>query len=152
LEESLQSFDGTILAVSHDRYFINKLATRVLEIQGSSLMDYRGDYSYYLECRNRFKKEQQSQQTEENISSSKMERLQNKEERTRQRKLEKQLAETEQEIGMIEARLQEIESEMLLEEVMTDHIKLTQLHEEQTRLSKRLEELYPLWDSLDSQK
>ena len=66
----------------------------------------------------------------------------------RQRKLEKQLKDTESEIAQTEARLTAIEAEMLSEEVVSNHIKLGQLHEEQAGLEARLEELYELWGEL----
>mgnify|MGYP001126048482 CR=1 FL=1 len=150
LEESLQNFDGTILAVSHDRYFINKLATRIMEMQDTSLLDCNGGYSYYLEYRNKTKKSAQAETSEAQFSSSKLERMQSKEEKTRQKKLERQIAEAEQEIEAVEKRLSDIDSEMCLEEVFSDHIRVGQLQEEQRDLSGRLEELYSLWGQLTS--
>lgn len=152
LENALSSFDGTILTVSHDRYFINKLATRVLEFDGSSLIDFKGNYSYYLEQRSRINKITQAVPDEIKVTKSKLEHLESKEIRARQRKLEKQLNDTEQEISGIEVRLGEIESEMESEEVYSDHIKLTQLHDEEVGLRKRLEVLYGFWGELIAEK
>ncbi len=149
LEESLQNFEGTILAVSHDRYFINKLATRILEMNKNELIDLEGNYSYFQEHKARLKKaEQQNASAEAKVTEAKQDYLSAKEEKARQRKLEKQLKDTESEIEQIEARLTAIETEMLSEEVASDHVKLGQLHEEQARLQPRLEELYTLWGEL----
>lgn len=149
LEEALQNFEGTILAVSHDRYFINKLATRILEMNKNELIDLEGNYSYFQEHKARLKKaEQQNASAEAKVTEAKQDYLSAKEEKARQRKLEKQLKDTESEIEQVEARLAAIETEMLSEEVASDHVKLGQLHEEQARLQTRLEELYALWGEL----
>jgi ATP-binding cassette subfamily F protein 3 len=145
LEESLLNFDGTVLAVSHDRYFINKLATRVVEMSGQSLSDYRGDYTYYLEHRKDLRKAGEDGNSETVLSASKLVRLESKEEKARQRKLEKQLSETESEIGAIEERLSTIDKEMSAEETQSDHVLLTALLEEQVILKKRLDELYAVY-------
>ena len=153
LEEALMSFDGTILAVSHDRYFIRKLATRIIEMTGDSLMDYKGDYSYYLEYR-KSPGASSEEAPEAFVSGSKLERLENKEEKSRRRRLERLLAQSEEEISQTEERLAAIDSEMSGEAVQSDHIALTALLEEQTRLKSKLEELYQSWelysDELDS--
>jgi ATP-binding cassette subfamily F protein 3 len=152
LEEALDSFDGTVLAVSHDRYFINKLASRILEMDGNALVDFMGGYSDYLEYKSRLSRNSQPETSESEISSAKLEHLQSKEEKARQRKLEKRLNETENEIEIVETRLQEITSEMELEEVQSDHVVLTQLCEEQDILRARLDELYCLWENLSEEK
>lgn len=152
LEEALQKFDGTILAVSHDRYFIDKLSTRILEFAADSLLDYRGNYSGYLEYRNRYVRNNLNKTNEGRQSVSKLEHLENKEQKSRQRKLEKQLTETEQEINSIEARLKAIDSEMAVDEIQSDHIRLTELVNEQAQLNQRLEELYTFWETLSHEK
>ena len=152
LEDALGSFEGTILAVSHDRYFINKLANRILELENSRLIDIPGSYSYYLEHREGLRGAGQTSASQSTISTSKLERLTNKEERTRQRRLEKQLNDTEIEIEKAETRLSEIENEMSLDEVSSDHLKLSELHAEQCSLQEKLEYLYKQWELLASEK
>ena len=148
LESSLKDFNGTILAVSHDRYFINKLSSRILEMDSDSLIDFKGDYSQFMEYKAKFKKENKFVNTEVKASAAKIERIATKEEKARQRKTEKQLQEAEQEINKSETRLKAIDTEMTYEAVYSDHIKLTELHEEQSILKTRLEELYELWGVL----
>jgi ATP-binding cassette subfamily F protein 3 len=150
LEAALQNFEGTILVVSHDRYFINKLATRVLEMDANYFIDCPGDYSYFIDYKERMKKGADSSEGEKKPSLSKLQHMETKEERAKQRKLEKQLNETEQEIAQTEARLTEIRSEMLKEEVATDHIRLLEFDNERAALEKRLEELYKLWEILSA--
>jgi ATP-binding cassette, subfamily F, member 3 len=151
LEASLKDFNGTILAVSHDRYFINKLSTRILELNSDALIDYKGDYSQFLEYKAKIKKESKFSNVEVKASAAKIERIATKEEKAKQRKTEKQLLETEQEINKSEKRLEDIDVEMTYEAVYSDHVKLTQLHEEQSLLKSRLEELYELWGALSEE-
>ncbi|NJD04471.1 MAG: ABC-F type ribosomal protection protein [Ruminiclostridium sp.] len=145
LEEALVSFDGTILAVSHDRYFIRKLATRIIEMSGNSLKDYKGDYTYYLE-HGKKPETPLDESPEAFISDSKLERLESKEERSRRRRLERLLTQNEDEISRTEERLTDIESKMSGEETQSDHVALTALLDEQTHLKSRLEELYHEWE------
>jgi ATP-binding cassette subfamily F protein 3 len=146
LEDALLSFDGTILAVSHDRYFIKKLATRVIEMSGRKLTDYKGDYAFYLEHRRTL--HSGGDENAPGLSSSKQEHIESKEEKSRKRRLERQLEETEREIERLEARLSEIEAEMSEESVQSDHILLTALVDEQEGLNSRLDGLYSLWTGL----
>ena len=149
LEEALLSFDGTILAVSHDRYFIKKLSTRVIEMSGGRLTDYKGDYAFYLEHRR--SQTENADESTSGFTASKLERLESKEEKARKRRLEKRLEETEKEIESLESRLSEIGAEMSAESVQSDHILLTALVEEEEALKSRLNELYPLWTELTDQ-
>ncbi|HEX2946254.1 MAG TPA: ABC-F type ribosomal protection protein [Clostridia bacterium] len=144
LEEALLAFDGTLLAVSHDRYFISKLASRIIEMTGKNLEDYRGNYSFYLDHR-RQPKQDQAGGNGQNLSSSKQERQENKEEKARRRKLEKQLAACEDDIGRTEARLSEIAEEMTRDTALSNHVLLSALHGEQLELESKLEKLYGDW-------
>ena len=151
LEDALLGFDGTILAVSHDRYFIDKMASRILEFENKSLRDIDGNYSFYLNYKSKPEKYGASE-IQEKASAAKQEFLESKEEKARQRRLEKQLTDTENEIITSEERLKKIDEEMLHANEDCDHVKLMQLHDEQQTLTKRLEELYELWEELETQK
>ncbi len=148
LEEALSSFEGTILAVSHDRYFINKLATRILELNGSSLLNCDGNYSFYLDYRSNIKTATQAYQNTKSVSPAKLEHQTSKSEKSRIRKLEKQLHETENMITKSEERLKIIESEMSREDILSDHIKLNLLYEEQINLKNKIDRLYREWEAL----
>lgn len=152
LEDALANFEGTLLIVSHDRYFIDKLATRIIEIDSSKCVDYKGNYSDFLKYRTGLNNNPSCETREAAVSSSKLEHLAIKEEKSKKRKLEKQLSDTESEIAAIENRLQEISLLMTKEDILSDHIRLMELHDEQSRLSERLENLYGLWEELASQK
>ena len=144
LEEALLAFDGTLLAVSHDRYFIRKLASRIIEMTGTGLEDYKGDYPYYLDHR-RQTGASGAAGGAQTLSASKQERLEGKEERAKKRKLEKQLTACENEISATEARLEEISVQMSDEASQSDHVLLSALHHEQLELEGRLDALYRDW-------
>jgi len=151
LETALLNFDGTILAVSHDRYFINKLGTRIFEISHLNLIDYAGSYSDYINYRKNLSKWDEQSESEKS-SDSKLEYLADKEEKARLRKLEKQLLETESEIYSIEEELEALNIKMNDPSIQTDHVVLTELHQQTTDLSQKLKTLYLLWDELESSR
>lgn len=148
LENSLADFEGTLIIVSHDRYFIDKLATRIVEIDQASYIDYTGNYSGFKQYKSRISVEAKSENQTETVSAAKLSHLATKEEKARKRKLEKQYQDTEKEITRIEKALEELNVEMQSEEVLSDHVKLTELHNKQVEMEDRLEELYELWESL----
>ena len=150
LEEALLSFDGTILAVSHDRYFMRKLASRIIEMTNCGIEDYRGGYSFYLEHR-RVTEADRASGRDRTVTASKLEHLESKEDRARKRKLRKMLTDCESEINWAEARLAAITGEMSHEDVLSDHVLLAALHDEQTELENRLEQLYRQWNELAEQ-
>lgn len=150
LEDALLSFDGTLLAVSHDRYFIKKLASRILEMTESGLEDYRGEYGYYLEHRRQIPAGNIGD-NEQPLSVSKQERMDSKEERAKKRRLDKQLALCESDIHDTETRLSKIAEEMTCENIQCDHLLLSALHTEQLALEKHLEALYESWAEFSEQ-
>ncbi|QNU67533.1 ABC-F type ribosomal protection protein [Ruminiclostridium herbifermentans] len=148
LEAALQEYEGTLLIVSHDRYFIDKLATRIIDIGTSPVIDCMGNYTFYsTHC----KKSAADKKTTETttISEAKQTHIATKEERSRIRKLEKQLADTEKNIAMLEQRLKDIDEEMV--EFATDHIKLIELSEEKQLKESELEDLYAVWADVTEQ-
>ena len=152
LEQALNNYTGTVLYVSHDRYFINQTATRILELTGQTLINYIGNYDYYLE-----KKELMtslytaaSAQTPEasDVSEVKQDWKAQKEEQARIRKRQNDLKKTEDEIHRLETRDSEIDALLLEEAVYTDVARLVELNQEKESLQARLEELYEIWESL----
>jgi ATP-binding cassette subfamily F protein 3 len=148
LEEALANYEGTILSISHDRYFINKLATRILELDNCSLLDIEGNYDFFMDYKNKIKKSASDASNQPQISQSKLDYKAEKEERARIRKLEKRYSEIETKIANTENRLKVIDEEMFDEEIASDHSKLTDLLNEQTSLNSLLEELYNEWESI----
>lgn len=149
LEAALDDYEGTMLIVSHDRYFIDKMATRIIDIGTNPIIDCMGNYTYYASY---YKKTGQSENTANEatvVSEAKQNHLATKEERSRIRKLEKQLSDTEKEIEKTETRLKEIELEMV--EFSTDHVKLLELQDEKIASEIKLEELYTVWTEVTEQ-
>lgn len=149
LEAALNEYQGTMLVVSHDRYFIDKLATRIIDIGTNPIQDFQGNYSYFISHTKKNIVNPNNTAAETVISEAKQTHLATKEERSRIRKLEKQLSDTEKDIEKNENRLKEIENEMI--EFATDHIKLLELSDEKQNSEQRLEELYLLWTEVTEQ-
>jgi len=147
LEAALDEYEGTMLIVSHDRYFINKLATRIVDIGTNPPIDCLGNYTFYT---SHYKKSGTNEKSEEVIiSEAKQTHIATKEDRSRIRKLEKQLSDTEKEIEKTELRLKVIENEMV--EAASDHMKLIELSDEKQTKELRLEELYSVWTDVTEQ-
>ncbi len=149
LEDALNDYEGTMLIVSHDRYFINKLATRIIDIGTNPPLDCTGNYTYYASHYKGSSGNDKNSNEESTISEAKQTRIATKEERSRIRKLEKQLADTEREIEKTEQRLKAIENEMV--EFAVDHLKLIELNEEKQSNENQLEELYSVWTDVTEQ-
>lgn len=152
LEEALNSYTGTVFCVSHDRYFINQTATRILDLTNQSLVNYIGNYDYYLEKQEELTQKYApafTQQTAaKEISQTKLSWQQKKEEQARQRKLENELKKTEQRIEELEAKDQKIDESLALPEVCTDVAECLKLSREKEEIARELEILYERWEEL----
>lgn len=153
LEQALNNYTGTVLYVSHDRYFINQTATRILELTGQTLINYIGNYDYYLEKKDLMTNlytapadSIQAPAAEE--SEIKLDWKAQKEEQARIRKRQNDLKKAEDEIHKLETRDAEIDALLLDETVYTNVEKLVELNQEKENLQSRLEELYEIWESL----
>ena len=145
LENALKDYTGTVLYVSHDRYFINQTATRILELTGQTLVNYIGNYDYYLE-----KKEELTRiyAPAADASSTKLDWKAQKEEQARLRKKENELKKTEKRIEELETRDSEIDEEMSKPEVATNVAECVKLSKEKAEIAAELEELYEKWEEL----
>lgn len=157
LEEALNSYTGTVLYVSHDRYFINQTSTRILELTNQAVVNYIGDYDYYLEKKEELtEKYAPIQQTEETTSDEaapaasegKLTWQQQKEEQARKRKQEAELKKTEQRIEELETRDKEIDETLILPDVCTNVGRCAELSREKDKILAELEELYEKWETL----
>ncbi|AEV67251.1 ABC-F family ATP-binding cassette domain-containing protein [Acetivibrio clariflavus] len=151
LERALLDYEGTLVIVSHDRYFIDKIATRIIELGNDFYIDYKGNYSEFKQYKARLAPELKTASVTEKVSAAKLSHIATKEEKARRRKLEKQYAETENEIQRLESSIENIKAEMQSEDILSDHVKLNELHNKQLEMEKRLEELYELWETLAMQ-
>lgn len=178
LENAINQYQGTVLYVSHDRYFINKTATRILDLTEQTLLNYIGNYDYYLEKKPEVEaaylgRSTISQQalygtkpgafpaslssrsattTKENDSDNKQTWQQQKEEQAKIRKRKNDLKKTEEEIHQLELRSEEIDALLTKEEIYTNVSKLLELNNEKKELEIHLEELLEQWESLASEE
>lgn len=152
LEEALNRYTGTVLYVSHDRYFINTTATRILDLTDGQLVNYIGNYDYYLEKREELNAALASSESipkeSDTFSVGKLDWKQQKEEQARIRKRENDLKRTEDEIFALESRDQEIDLLLTKEEIYTSTEECLRLHREKEGIAERLGVLYELWEGL----
>ena len=152
LEDALVHYTGTVLYVSHDRYFINRTATRILDLKNHTLINYIGNYDYYLEKKDVMENLHASQDHPKEAapaaSEVKLDWKAQKEEQARKRKLQNELKKTEEEISSLEARDGELDEQLTLEEVYVDHQKVREINDEKASIAGRLEELYARWEEL----
>jgi ATP-binding cassette subfamily F protein 3 len=142
LEGALSEFGGTILVVSHDRYFLNKVVNKIYAIENKTLKEYLGNYSYYEE-----KKREEKEALQKSLESAKQEKKAKREIKKAKPKIKKRsLVQIEKEISEIDQKIEEIDYLLSTEEVYTDWQKLLELNEEKEALSKKLEKLYAEWE------
>lgn len=149
LEEALLEYGGTILAVSHDRYFIKKLSTRILDMKSDSCMCFEGTYEDYNEYLLRKKETKTGAENTDTVtldSSGKADYIKNKEEKSKARKLEKQISDTENKIEQLENELSENMRKQ--EEQASDYQKVNELFMRMHEIEAELEKLYVYLDSL----
>ena len=152
LEQALNAYTGTVLYVSHDRYFINQTATRILDLTNQAMVNYIGNYDYYLEKKEEltliYAPQATITATETSPSTAKADWKQQKEEQARLRKRENELKKTEQEIEKLEQRDKEIDEEMAQPEVSVNVAECIRLSKEKADIAQKLEILYEKWEEL----
>ena len=153
LESALNSFPGTICYVSHDRYFINKTATRILDLKGNRLLNYIGNYDYYIEKREAVEgaanlSVNNIEEKPAEVSDSKQEWIENKNAQAQKKKITNALNKCEKEIEKIEEKLALIDEEFANPEISSNVGKLMELQKEKTALEEKLEKLMNEWEEL----
>ena len=159
LEEAIRNYEGTVLYVSHDRYFINKTATRIIELFSNRFDNYIGNYDYYIEKKEDVRAYGDSLQKDkmplEAIDPEEIQRLEEKESKrldwenqkelsAKRRKWQNALQKAEEKIAKLEERKEELTASM--EEVGSDVGRLMEIHREQEAIDKELEEQYAIWE------
>ena len=159
LEEAIRNYEGTVLYVSHDRYFINKTATRIIELFSNRFDNYIGNYDYYIEKKEDVRAYGDSLQKDkmplEAIDPEETQRLEEKESKrldwenqkelsAKRRKWQNALQKAEEKIAKLEERKEELTASM--EEVGSDVGRLMEIHREQEAIDKELEEQYAIWE------
>lgn len=159
LENALNQYAGTVFFVSHDRYFINQTATRILELTGETIVNYIGNYDYYLEKHEELTRiyvsanksnetEDQAVAQEETVPDTKEDWQAKKAQQARLRKLENSLKKTEGRIEELEALIAQIDEECMKPENATNSAKLGELTKEQSEYRQELEQCYETWETL----
>ena len=153
LENALNSYTGTVLYVSHDRYFINATATRIIELTNQNIVNYIGNYDYYLEKRDILTTKTSPATTDSSsadtaVKDSKISWQQSREEQNRLKKRKNEIKRTEERISVVEERLAAIDAEYSDPSIGSNTARLMELHNESSELQKELDELYEHWDSL----
>lgn len=154
LEQALNSYTGTVLYVSHDRYFINTTATRILDLTGETLVNYIGNYDYYLDKKDTLTAIYAPKATQTATSGIKVETENKldwkaqKEAQAQERKRQNDLKKVEARIAELEARDKEIDTEMENPEIFTNSVKCQALSTEKTQILEELEALYEQWELL----
>lgn len=155
LEEALKSYTGTVFFVSHDRYFINQTATRILELTGETVVNYIGNYDYYLEKHDQMvalyvKKPEDEAQTEASVkeTAQKVDWQTQKAEQARIRKIENALKKAEEKISELEEKIASIDAECAKPEVAVNSAKLGELTKQQSEYQEELEKQYEVWEAL----
>ena len=154
LEEALNSYTGTVLYVSHDRYFINQTATRIMDLTNQAIVNYIGDYDYYLEKKDEMTRiyapaqETAVPEVKENVSETKLTWQQQKEEQALKRKRENELKKVEARIEELETRDKEIDETIVLPDICTNVAECTKLSREKAAIEEELEGLYEKWEEL----
>lgn len=149
LENALKNYSGTILYVSHDRYFINQTATRILDLHDGGITSYIGNYDYYIE-----QQLVSTSRTEEKTvvikeeTETKKDWKRSKEEQAKERKRQNDIKKTETRIEELEQLLSDLNDEMSLPENATNSAKLNEIAEKQAVANEELEQLYELWEEL----
>ena len=157
LEHALNNYTGTVLYVSHDRYFINQTATRIMDLVNHTFVNYIGNYDYYLEKKEELTaaysntsrlENNSSSATTDLASDSKLSWQEQKEAQAKERKRANEFKKTEERIGVLEDRSAEIDILMAQEEVYTNSVKCQELAKERAEIDAELETLYEKWEEL----
>lgn len=159
LENALNNYDGTVLYVSHDRYFINKTATRILDLKNKKLVNYIGNYDYYLEKCDEMTKiyapetvslSSGSSSSAGTAPAAKADWKAQKEEQAKLRKIQNEIKKTESRIDELEQIISECDSELAKPEYATNVGKLMEIQKSKEAAESELETLYEKWEELNS--
>lgn len=155
LENAINNYTGTVLYVSHDRYFINQTASRILELTNTKLINYLGNYDYYQEKKDEltatFAPTITKTKEQKTVSANKQDYLERKAEASRIRKLKNDISKVEEQIKKYEDRLNELDDMVQDPDVATNSAKLNKISKEQNEISDKLDQLMEEWEILSDQ-
>ena len=148
LEKTLSEYTGTMLIISHDRYFINKLADRVLVLTSAGVKEYLGNYDYYLERTRAEQQETAQPEAAGKKEKPKNEYFLNKQRQSEERKRRTRLKKAEEEIERLDSEIERVQTLLASEEVISDYEKLLELTNELEQLQAEQEQQYEIWEEL----
>ena len=163
MEQALNNYTGTVFFVSHDRYFINQTATRILDLTGQTIVNYIGNYDYYLEKQEELTRVYVTERQTAGIPSAqaaiqgnmqeesgKTDWQEQKKQQAALRKKQNELKKTEEEIARLEEQKEQLELDLSDPLVATNSARLYELHTQITEIDEKLETLYESWELLAS--
>lgn len=149
LENALSEYDGTVLCVSHDRYFVKKLASRIFEMRAGGVFDFNGGYEDFCSYKERKKTSDGEKKAEQgSVTNSQIDFEKAKELKNKRKSAEKKLSETENKIAEVESKIEENQKKQ--EECASDYEQISKLFSELSELNDTLEHLYETWDKLQT--
>lgn len=147
LEDAILNYEGTLFVISHDRYFLNRVTDKILELTPEGLKEYLGNYDYYLEKKNESLYEEDEEDTKTK-TQIKLERKKEKEIIQKERERKRQIKKLEEEITQTEKSIEEIDSLLYDPDIYEDHEKIVELSQKRQELQDELDDLYEKWISL----
>ncbi|MBU5485319.1 ABC-F family ATP-binding cassette domain-containing protein [Clostridium sp. MSJ-11] len=148
LEDAIIEYNGTVMVISHDRYFLNKVINRIYELKENEAKEYLGNYSYYVEKKKnplRYNYEEESEgKTKTQIQQEKRKK---REAEKAEKEIKQKLKNIEEEISNKESYLVELQNDLCLEEIYSDPIKSEEVNKEILKIEKELENLYSQWEN-----
>lgn len=148
LERTLSNYTGTMLVISHDRYFINKLSTRILELSSDGITEFSGDYDYYYERKLSTQTKIQKEVVQKKVVKSANDYKLKKEQNSEKRRLTATLKKVEAEISATEEEIKNIEGELTKPEVLSDYIYVAELTDMLENKNRYIEDLYNKWEQI----
>lgn len=150
LEDALNEYEGTIFVISHDRYFLNRVTNKTLELTEEGIMEYLGNYDYYIEKKNELAFVDDEDENQKTKTQSRLERKKEKEALLKERKKKNDLKALEEEIEVLESQLEEIDTILSDNDIYNQHEKVAELSQKRENVSIKLESLYEDWLMLDN--
>lgn len=147
LEDAILNYEGTLFVISHDRYFLNRVTDKILELTPEGLKEYLGNYDYYLEKKNESLYEEDEEDTKTK-TQIKLERKKEKELIQKERERKRQIKKLEEEITQTEKSIEEIDSLLYDPDIYEDHERIVELSQKRQELQDELDDLYEKWISL----
>ncbi len=145
LEDALAEYDGTIFAISHDRYFINKLANTIFLMENSRVISFSGNYNYFLE---KYKEEKTEKVEQKVVSDSKEDYLRKKQQDAENRKRKSKIERLERDIENLEIEINALKEKLSDDEIATDYVKCAEITKQVEELSETLSNYYTEWEEL----